>query len=742
MSDGPEIAVDITNCDREPIHIPGAIQPHGVLLALQEPDLIITHASENASALFDVEVPRVLGAPVSSVLPAASLAALREAAGLQHLAEANPLPIVVGDRACDGILHRHQRSLIVEIEPRIAGATVARPHHPLRRVVSRLQAATTHESLLAAAAQAVRDLTGFERVMIYSFDEDGHGSVDAEARSEELESYLGLHYPASDIPRQARELYLRNLIRSIPDARYTPVALRSALRSDTDAPLDLSFASLRSVSPIHLQYLANIGIRASMSISLVVHDRLWGLISCAHHSGPHHVPYEVRSDCEVVGRMMSLLIGAFEDREIAAARQRRQPALAVLAAEMRTASDALAALLARPRELFALLRIDGAAVTSDETHTAGKVPPLEQIQAIAGWLRQANEAGVVVTDSLSKEAPELTASKDSASGVVSFALPGAVPRRFVGFRPEILHTVDWGGDPRKPLEQDGSARLQPRRSFALWREEVRLRSRPWTRLDHEAAEELRRLVVEVDLEKQVEREQRAVRARDDLVAVVSHDLKNPLNVIQMQSVLLRSIAGPAADEGSARLRASLDRIQRSVGYMDSLIHDLLDLARIEAGRFVLQRQEASLEEVFAEALIILRPLAEAKGVVLRNQVEGGLSVLIDRERIFQVLSNVVGNAIKFTPPGGRIVLRAGIESRLARLEVIDSGPGLTPEQASQVFDRYWQAGKTAREGSGLGLYIAKGIVEAHGGRIWAERAEHGGAAFMFTLPLAGQPDND
>jgi chemotaxis family two-component system sensor kinase Cph1 len=737
MNEGREVAVDITNCDREPIHIPGAIQPHGVLLALREPDFIITQASENASTVFATDVSKILGAPLTSLLTADAFVAVREAVNGEHLAEANPLRLAVGGRSCDAILHRFQGVLILEIEPRVTAEPAERIHHPLRRVVSRLQAATSLADLLTAAAQGVRRVTGFERVMIYSFDEDGDGSVDAEAKTEGLDAYLGLHYPASDIPRQARELYLRNPIRSIPDARYTPVPLTPALRPDTGTPLDLSFAALRSVSPVHLEYLANMGIRASMSISLVVRDRLWGLISCAHHSGPHYVPYEVRSDCETVGRMLSLLIGAFADREIAMGRERRRPALDVLAAAMRSANDALEALLTQPHELFALLRINGAAVVSEDVQSAGVVPPLNAIRAVSDWLQGAGEPGVFTTDSVSIMAREFTAIKDTCSGVVSFVLPGPVPRRFIGFRPEILQTVDWGGNPRKPVEPDVTATLHPRRSFALWREQVRLRSRRWSVLDREAAEELRRVVVEVDLEKQVEREQRAVRARDDLVAVVSHDLKNPLNVIQMQSVMLRNVAAQDADDRSARLRASLDRIQRSVGHMDALIHDLLDLARIEAGRFAVQRQIEPLDEVLAEALIILRPLAEAKGVLLQDEADGGLKVLADRERIFQVLSNVVGNAIKFTPSGGRIALRAHAEHGYARLEVTDTGPGLTQEHASQVFNRYWQAAKTAREGTGLGLYISKGIIEAHGGRIWVERPEQGGAAFMFTLPLAG-----
>lgn len=727
-------AVDLTNCDREPIHIPGAIQPHGVLLALREPGLIATQASANISSLLGHEAMRVLGKPLSSVLAADSAEIVRQAAEQKNLSELNPLRLIVGGRACDGVLHRHQGVLILEIEPRRA-ADAERTHHPLRRAMTRLQSATTLKELYEAAAQEVRRLTHFERVMLYRFDDQGHGSVEAEAKSDTLDSYLGLHYPASDIPRQARELYLRNSIRIIPDARYTPADLVPALRPDTGGPLDLSFSVLRSVSPVHLEYLANMGVRASLSISLVVRGRLWGLVSCINHSGPHHVPYEIRSDCELLGRMMSMLVTAFEDRETASGRERRLPTLNLLAEAMHAGDDALAALLTRPAELFALLGIEGAAVVNDDVSIAGHVPPPEAIRELSNWLEQAHEGGVFVTDSLAKIIPSLSAIKDSASGVVSFALPGMRPRRFLGFRPEVLRTVDWGGDPRKPVQQDAGMRLHPRRSFALWREQVRLHSALWATGDREAAEELRRVVVEVDLEKQVRREQRAVKVRDDLIAVVSHDLKNPLNVIQIQAALLRNVAGMESDEHASRLHAIVERIQRSVTRMDALIHDLLDLAKIEAGRFVLQRHVEPVHEMLEEALLILSPLADAKGVVLREEVKPGVKVLADRERVYQVLSNLVGNAIKFTPAGGRVVLRADADSGQALFAVTDTGPGLAPEQLPQVFNRYWQASKAGREGSGLGLYIAKGIVEAHGGKIWAERADEGGSAFKFTLPL-------
>ena len=337
--------------------------------------------------------------------------------------------------------------------------------------------------------------------MVYRFDEDGHGSVDAEVVDEGLDRYLGLHYPASDIPRQARELYLENWLRIIPDARYAPARLVPALRPDTGAPLDLSFAVLRSVSPIHLEYLANMGVRASMSLSLVVGDQLWGLISCAHHSGARFVPYEVRSVCEALGRLTSLQIAALEARESADLRAARRGTLESLAAGMRAGDEVLEGLVSRPAELLGLVGATGAAaVEGDQVRTCGRTPPAQVVTAIAQRLPTSHDATTVSTSSLSDLVPEAGGCADVASGLLAVAIPGSPPRWVMWFRPEAVHTVSWGGDPRKPVEPDASMRIHPRRSFELWKEEVRHRSRRWTLADRDAAEELRRFAVEIDLE--------------------------------------------------------------------------------------------------------------------------------------------------------------------------------------------------------------------------------------------------
>ena len=239
--------------------------------------------------------------------------------------------------------------------------------------------------------------------------------------------------------------------------------------------------------------------------------------------------------------------------------------------------------------------------------------------------------------------------------------------------------MSWGGDPTKPVAADSGERLRPRHSFAVWREEVRLHSHPWTASDLEAADELRRRAIEVDLERRLLSEQRAVRARDDLIAVVSHDLKNPLSAILMQAELMLSQASSAARRACTLLRAGAERIRRSATHMKALIDDLLDLARIEAQRFALHLQSVESRVMVEEALLAASPLAEAKRITLAAELIDSPRLEADPERIFRVLSNLLGNAIKFTPEGGTITVRAERRGDELLITVVDTGPGIAAD---------------------------------------------------------------
>jgi light-regulated signal transduction histidine kinase (bacteriophytochrome) len=730
--------VDLTDCDREPIHIPGTIQPFGVLMVLAEPSLTITQISENVDDHLAVRVDDVLGQPLSTLLDPGSMAAVREALVDARWHDLNPLQIVARGKRFDGIVHRHDGAAILELEPN-PGPPLGMPH-PFRTALIRLQRVATSAELGEVIVEQMRRVTGFERVLFYRFHEDDHGSVDAEAKEPGLEPYIGLHYPASDIPAQARALYRKNWLRLIFDRRAKPARVLPTLRPDTSGSLDLSYSVLRSVSPIHLEYMANMGIQASMSISLIVRDRLWGLIGCLNHTRPRRVSHETRMACEFLGRLASLQIGAFEDQDQLAQRASRRAIEEDLAGEMRESAaevGVLDALLARAEDLMGVVSADGvAAVSAGGVISRGRTPSPALIRDIATWVEEKEGFRPFATASLGIAFAPARDASDVASGLLTFALPGASQRRLLWFRPEVIQTVSWGGDPSKPVAAAAGDRLRPRHSFEMWREEVRLHAWPWTASNLEAANELQRRAIEVDLERRVSSEQRAVRARDELLAVVSHDLQNPLASILLEAKSMLRLTSADDEKGPARLlHESAEGIQESATRMISLTNELLDLASIESHRVQLHLQLVESRKLVEDAPWSASPPAKAKGITLAVELMDTPSLNADPERIFRVLSNLLGNAIKFTRDRGTITVRTERRGDDLSIAVADTGPGIAADQLPHVFERYWKGTSTTARGSGLGLYIARGIVEAHGGKIWAESSA-AGARFTFTLPLA------
>ncbi|MFC4555256.1 SpoIIE family protein phosphatase [Georgenia faecalis] len=495
----PHVPVDLDNCAREPIHIPGSIQPRGVLLVLDD-DHTVVQASASTAAHLGIDAADALGRPLADVVgtEAAEVIAAHLRAG-GDVRDRNPVLVDVQGVPTDAVLHHPpgaEHLLVVELE----AAAGPRPlehtntYQAVRGTVGALNRASSLEELYAVTAREVRALTGFDRVMIYRFDADYNGEVVGEDRRADLNSFFGLHYPATDIPPQARALYERNWIRLISDVEYvpSPIVVADPQRS---APLDLTFATLRSVSPMHIEYLQNMGVTASMSISLLKDGRLWGLIACHHYSGPWAPPYGVRAAAEFLGSVLSLrLVAQVEEDRIAAAR-RVGAELAGLVAASRAEDVPLAEALTGDDTLLTLMAADGAIVRAHgEVATVGCAPP--GAGALLEWaVSQGSE--VVCTTSLAQDAPGLAAAVPEVAGLLAVTLPS--DDAVVWLRREAVYDVDWGGDPRNKEIARGEGeevRLSPRKSFDRWRETVRGSSLPWTEEQAEIAALLRGHVVE------------------------------------------------------------------------------------------------------------------------------------------------------------------------------------------------------------------------------------------------------
>ncbi len=736
----PVSEADLSQCDREPIHLLGGIQPHGVLLAFSEPDLTLAVVSANTEALLGRPPEALLGRPLAEVLHASSLALLTRALSQPFT---RSLRLEAAGRFFIGLLHRGDGLAVLELEP----ATEALGEEEVLALVdlllSPLARARGPQGLLRAAADAVRALTSFDRVMVYRFDADWHGEVVAESRDADMDGFLGMHFPASDIPAQARALYTRSSLRLIVDARAAPVPLVPAVLPSLGRPLDLSGAALRSVSPIHLEYLANMGVAASCSISLLRDGALWGLIAC-HHRTPLHVPPATRRACDVMARLVALQL-ASEERALASAELAHRTHLQSQWVERLSAeAGPLPASLSRHAELLlGLTGAGGAALLLGEAPVLlGAAPTRDEVDALADWLDTQPFEGTFHTERLSRLHPPAAEYADVASGLLAVRLDPNEPRFVLWFRPEVSRTVTWAGDPRKPVVPGpGASRLHPRASFEAWQETVRGASAPWTPADLAAATGLREALVGVLL-RHAAALARSNTELDAFSGTVAHDLKEPLRGIQQYvGFLLEDYGGVLDEAGHKQLDEVRWLAERTQGQMDALF----EYSRV--GRVELAWGEVDMQEVVDEVLLTVSARLQENRLEVR--IPRRLPrVECDGVRIRQVWANLFTNAAKYHQTGEPRWMEVGFHAPGEPLApsarrrpdeyvfyVRDNGIGIPERFHEAIFDMFRRLHPAHAHGggSGAGLAIARRLVRLHGGELWVESAPGQGSTFFFTL---------
>jgi len=756
--------VDLTNCDKEQIHIPGAIQPHGILLVLKEPQLKILQISNNTYDILGYHPQDLLEKTLKDLIGSEQVNSIQKCLSEDFECN-NPLKISIKNQdhnlIFDGIIHRSDEVIILELEPTKTkeNADFFRFYHLVKGSLSKMQNASGLHELCQIIVKEVRKLTGFDRVMLYKFDPEGVGAVIAEDRLDSCVPYLNLQYPAADIPQQARHLYIINPLRIIPDASYRPAELVPIHNPVTNSPLDLSLSVLRSVSPCHIEYLKNMGVTASMSISLIREKKLWGLIACHHHS-VKYLTYEVRTACEFIGQIMSLELAAKEDNEDLSHKMKLKSIQSRFVESIPQAENFVDGLVNSESDLLGLVSAQGAAVClNDHLLLIGKTPLEADIQDLIAWVETKIENDVFYTDSLAKIYLAAEKFKDIASGLLALSISKIQKNYILWFRPEVIQTVNWGGNPNKPVEvkEDGSLRLSPRKSFELWQETVRLKSLPWKQYEIDAALELRSAIIGIVLRKadelakiNVELE-RSNRELDSFAYIASHDLKEPLRGIHnYSSFLIEDYADVLNEEGISKLQTLVRLTQR----MEDLINSLLHFSRL--GRVELAMQKTNLNELVKHAIDVLS--INLKETKLDIRIPRPLPIIrCDRIQVGEVFSNLIGNAIKYNdkadkwveigfldPVEGSAGGAAAAEGEREPIAepsspivfyVRDNGIGIREkhhEAIFRIFKRLHAANKYGG-GTGAGLTIAKKIVERHDGKIWVESTYGEGSTFYFTL---------
>lgn len=496
----PSSTTTVDNCANEPIRIPGAIQAHGFLLVLDDAQEHVTVASENAAEILHTPFKLVLGASIELLFERELLSAIR-----QQKCAVEPEGMVtylgtfrIREELYAVITHCVEGKRVLEFErqDRLVGAEMM--NSIITNFVGTLSKLESAQELCDAITTQVAQLTGYDRILLYSFDEEGHGTVLSEKNNGRLPSYLDLRFPAGDIPQQARELYVLNTVRIIPDVYSTPSPLK-AMEATAPHILDLSLAVLRAVSPIHIQYMKNMGTLSSMSISIVSEGRLWGLIS-GHHSEPRSVPYLIRSACDMLSKLVGTQLTTFRTAERLSTLTRFHSVQRRLLTHIAAQFDYLLALSSELESLQHITAASGVALSIDGEHTtAGVVPSGADITRIIHWLDARPNSDLYVTRELSKDLPWSADLADTASGLLAIRISDVRQRYILWFRPQVIRTVTWAGEPVK--KQNGPDSLNPRKSFESWREIFRGQSVLWTDAEVESAREFRSAINTISLRR-------------------------------------------------------------------------------------------------------------------------------------------------------------------------------------------------------------------------------------------------
>ncbi|WP_250419014.1 MULTISPECIES: GAF domain-containing protein [Pontibacter] len=490
-------------CGSIPLHLVNLIQPHGVLLVLEKDNYRIVQASENVSSFLNVTAEELLDQDLSNYLPAVQMQEIKDK--IKGQANHNKIPLtltftVAGNEvAFTASLLPQDEFILLELEasePALQLQFISL-YQQIKYSTSLLkQAATIHETA-QIATEELKKFTGFDKVMIYQFDPNWNGIVIAQAKEDDMDDYMDLRFPASDVPKQARELYFKNPYRLIPTRSYEAVRLIPIINPITQRFTDLAECSLRSVAKVHLEYLTNMKIDASMSLPLIIDNKLWGLISC-HHKTPKYPSYEIRSAMELLAGILSAQIEAKHIEENLALRVQLRNKHVLLVEQLFSNASFADGILEGSTTIMDLLGLSGAAVVFEgNISTGGNTPSLQEIKELVSWLRRTKPNGLFATDTLPVLYPHSKNYNAKASGLISMPINAEQSEFILGFRQEVEQTVHWGGDPNNAIQMEPDGKnYHPRNSFAIYKETVKYTSLPWLQEEQEAAEALRNAVLE------------------------------------------------------------------------------------------------------------------------------------------------------------------------------------------------------------------------------------------------------
>ncbi|HEX6224956.1 MAG TPA: ATP-binding protein [Chryseolinea sp.] len=739
--------VSLENCESEPIHIPGSIQPHGFLVAIHGKERTIDYCSGNIHEYIGIRPEQALGKSISVLLTPSDNDSLVDYLERRPTYADAPLRLKIANVQLECVSHQAQERTILEFE-RESQAPLDNQalYVQTRQFINNIETSSSLRALCQSVADEVKQITGYDRVMIYRFDEQYNGEIFAESLSENIEPFLGLHYPHSGIPVQARELYIKNLLRLIPDVYYKPVPVFT-IDSGQAKALDMSFTALRSVSPIHLQYLQNMGVGATLTISLVHEQKLWGLIAC-HHYSPKYLSNAIKVSAKLQGHFLTSQIKVREANEEYSISKNVDASLQTLISDNIPIDHETLQTLINRQELLTICHASGVAISiNNKIYRAGNTLNDDELTKLIRWIVYHTPYPSFITDRLYVEYPGGERLTDCAAGVIYHSL-GASNNSIVWFRHETLKEVHWGGDPQKAILKDERG-LHPRKSFALWKEIVKGRSNPWLKPETNAAANFAHFLQrQVHLMFITEEEaryrelsyklQEANAELENINWISAHDLKEPLRKIQ---VFASRILEKEKDLPGNVVK-SVNRMSASAQRMQTLILDILRYSRVTKIKDAVV--PVDLNQVLKQCLDEIKEEIEEQNATVQVEplpVINGIAFMLN-----QLFLNLLRNALKFrkadVPPIIKITYTTTLENpfgpgkKFHLISVSDNGIGFGNDFKEDIFDVFTRLHtRETYHGSGIGLAVCRKIMQNHGGKIVAEGKEGQGATFRMYFPL-------
>lgn len=736
-----ELKIDLNNCDLEPIHIPGSIQSHGYFVAINQEDFI-SCCSENIFVLSGQKAIDLVGKPLQyfegnlSLQNGTSLISeiVHHTRKTHDLEQLNPNLIIIKEKSFNLIITVTDSLLFLEFEP-FANDCSSLLQTMIGRSVSHMLKERNLSILLKNTASQVRKIIDFDRAMIYRFAPDGHGEVVGESKSEDRDSWLGHHFPASDIPQQARALYKINLTRLIANVDAVP----SKILGFPDLQnLDLTHSQLRSVSPIHIQYLKNMGVASSFSISLIVRGELWGLIAC-HNYTPKFIDYKSRESAKLIGEILSSALEFRQEESNQQIHEIFNNHLLKLSKQLQKNSSLIDALTKHKTNLLNVIHGGGAVLVYEKRFTKlGVTPNSVQIELLMKWIQAKSRKSIFHTNNLESIYPPAKFFRKTASGLLFLVISRELNEYILFFKAEQLETISWAGNPTKQIEkgEDGLVQISPRKSFESWAETVVGKSVNWSIEELQAISKLREeITYAVNLKANAlrlmnEKLKEAYEELDTFSYTISHDLKNPVSAIKVFSQLLRRDVSL-----SERGKQISKHIEDGAKKMNIMIDEVLEYSRI--GRTETAYSMIDVSEMIKRIITEMRVVFHDRFL---NITLGDLpAVYGDSAMVTRVFANLIGNAVKYSQHSSNpeVHIEAINDGKSICYQIKDNGIGIKPIDLPRIFELFKRMSNVGQiEGSGVGLAIVKRIMDKHEGKVWAESVMNEGSIFYASFKHA------